>query len=129
MEREDAAKAATAKGLLRKDEARAVMERTRAAATASAALLDRRRREHTQAVFDKDAAVGEAELGLAHGELDLQVAEHKFVTSRNEWMLQQRELEASRAAREEAKRELVRQDESAPGGGSAAAEAAAAASV
>lgn len=54
-----AAKAATAKVLLMKDGDLAMMVRARAAATASAALLDKRRRAHTQDVLDKDAVVGE----------------------------------------------------------------------
>lgn len=107
MEGADAAKTATANGFLREDEDRAVMEHVCAAATASAALLHRRRRAHSQVVFDKKAAVGKAELELAHGELALQMTEQAFVTSRNAWIHSQRGLDDSRAAREEARRELV----------------------
>lgn len=67
MEGVGVAKAATAKGRLRTHNDHSVVKRVRISATANATLLDRRQGARTQAVVDKDVAVGEAELGLSHG--------------------------------------------------------------
>ena len=92
------------------------MERARATAKASTDLLERRRLTYAEAVFDRDAAVGEADIGLANGAASLKTAESSFVTEHDFCLHLQRGLASTRAVREDARRALVLEDERDGGG-------------
>ena len=93
---------------VRKDEKRAAMERACATTKASADLLERRGLTY--------AAVGEADIGLANGAASLKATEFAFVTERDFFLHLQRGLASTRAAREDARRALVLEDERDGGG-------------
>ena len=68
------------------------MESARTSATARAYLLERSRLAYAEEVCDRDAAVGEAEIGMASCAAAPKAAESAFVTERNFWLHVQRGL-------------------------------------
>lgn len=82
------------------------MERARVTAKRSADLLKRRRLSYAKTVFQRDAAVGKADLGFTNGEAALKAGEKVFVAERDSYHHLQRGLDLTRATSEAACHEL-----------------------
>lgn len=111
-------KEALEKTVFRMEGKRNTMGRARVSLKAGAVLLERRRMAYAEVVFDRDAAMGAAELGYTNNEAALVVVESNFIQERENCTHLARGLDTPRAARGALRCRLVQEDKR--GGGAEA---------